>query len=519
MNFALLPEDILLDIYKYAAVSEEASKTLPHQLQLLSVCQRLRRTAFSLLFNTIYFSYTSPISSSLGHNNRGNESTADKTCLSTNLDMFKKLNCLSHARAINIHTRINYYPIPALQLICGLLQELPNITSLSIQVDYYFFSALSMDRSMTRYEDSYKPLVRLLGDRLPSVKRLWMYGSRECPVKSQWFDELQAVYAKQLQELNRDICASDSVNPEPFSKLTSLSIKFTADVFPLVMSFAPTLKRLQLYNVSTNNESLEDIDLSSDVEFTELKYLSISYRTSSPPVLLKNALTAKLNFPQLEYLRLYFWNLYCPILAHARLPAKMRKIDIESCSPVLDLLFSTGVSQVKTLLVTALLHPEENNQKSKRLLHKLFSRQFCLQTGGLRLDKTLALSPDDLLDLNLTVLQIGMSMGPEMVVKFIDKLHALRDVNFTNIAGAFAGDSGDSVRPFVAPLHRLTLIYPESPDASLVNYLVLRLWNLRFLIAKQVDARPICDHVQRLVGEYPHIKHICFSLQDEDFIL
>ncbi|KAJ1739840.1 hypothetical protein LPJ68_004316 [Coemansia sp. RSA 1086] len=228
------------------------------------------------------------------------------------------------------------------------------------------------------------------------------------------------------------MCAPGSVNPKLFTKLTSLSIRFSADIFSLAVSFAPTLKKLQLYNVSTDNESLESIDLQSDVEFAELKYLLINYRTTSH-ILSSTNTAAKLKFPQLEYLSLYFWNSYCPILVHAQLPAKMRKIDIESCSPVLNLLFSTGVSQVQTLLVTALLHPDENNPKTKKLLHRLFSPQFCLQTGGLRLDNTLVLAPDDLLNLNITVLQIGMSMGPEMVVKFIAKLDALRDPMSTDL--------------------------------------------------------------------------------------
>ncbi|KAJ2143173.1 hypothetical protein IW136_001731 [Coemansia sp. RSA 678] len=469
-------------------------------------------------------------------NNRGIEKVSKDT-LMTNAHLLKSTNMFDKVKTVHITIQANYYSVKSLHLICSemekCLKQWPNVIELNLCFWFNYFSGLTADRNIDRYQASMQPYVKTIGELLPHVSKLVLQGATQCEVLDEWFGDLALLYSNQLRYLDRDYSIVIDTPPlQTFKMLTSLSVTFGEFTnYSTACAAASQLQQLRIYNIPCSVDQSLPAVKTTTIVFPELRCLLLEYPRASNVFANRKAHASlpKLKLPCLETLHILFGGNYCPVLACAVLPTSMKSINIIGQYGILSVLDKCGVRRVEKLMITALLNPTNDASATKNLIKSLYDCNRVTRHGCLRLDKTLTLDPDDLETLTITHLQIGMEMDSAMVIAFITKLSRLVDIKFTNVSTEDSvvnladpeinGHIGKTIVPFAAPINSLSVNYNNNRDSTqpgleLIKYLLLRLPMLRYLTANKVSAKDITKHVEQFEPHFPHLSHITFNIEE-----
>ncbi|KAJ1848453.1 hypothetical protein LPJ70_001024 [Coemansia sp. RSA 2708] len=537
MSLLNLADDVLTSTCQYAVgVPPATNNAVKNQLPLLSTCQKLRQVAEPVVYKKAYFNYAGAMQAG---EDMDPKATLDH--LSTNIDLLEETKMLDMVTAVHISVSVKTHPISALELIRDRIREAvkswESVTELSLLITYQqepYLTAhhslkvrpIGSQRTLNRYVSPFKPLVAGFNELLPNITRMQVQGSSQCMYEDEWYHDLAGSYAAQLQHLSRPLLIHAD-ECKPLTALTSLSLGFQEYAhYQLVHAAAPTLQKLELRNIAcTVMDSLPGSAYTfKKLGFPELRSLLLEY-PRAPNVFEVDMFTdlPDILMPQLQTLRILYGGNYCPVLAHAKLPRHIQKVEVIGQFGVLEQLSKSRIKLIDELRTTAMLRPNDNLPKSRRLLQTLYDPSRVTQHGGLRLDSTLALGAADLHGLMLTHVQVGMELTPSMLVVFLDTLKALVHVNFTNVRSeeseveSLPSDDPTNIEPLEAPLRAMTIRYNsvgDVPSAKLLNYLVLRLPRLQSVSTNKVSSEPVKKHVELLASKFPHLRDICFNLAD-----
>ncbi|PIA16926.1 hypothetical protein COEREDRAFT_86679 [Coemansia reversa NRRL 1564] len=536
MHICNLPDDVLRGIFQHFCYYQKASiNTWKTQLLLLSICQKWRHLAISIVYNRVYLTCRDQLEDNSIDDNNPVE-TIDFAEIITNLDLFITNDCAHLACYADIQIAYVFNAFDGLGRAINYMKDFPMSWHKIKTLYLSSFNGASFE--LHAFDEQYNEvqvnqLVRGFYDLMPNLLKIKLEGAGS---NRHLFGKLAGRYQNQLDQLNSSV---HIVLPENycFAQLSKLDISLDFENnYKLSQICTTSLVYLGLHNVPINYQwaSFKNTTDAKCIVFSHLKTFNLSYaldllqidRTDTE--LDHDGSSLEIYFPALVRLRVKSYKKNCKFFDYAILPNTMDSFNVLGTMETIQVLSNMRIPQVRELSLNVVFTVDNMCQTTVKSINKILNNSPKSKINKLIIAGIIYEIDFGVIEWSqLTLLHIGAQVKMDIALGVIAKLPNLNDLMFQTFAAqnipeeAFAlentSDCHDKLETLNSSITKLKLIfdsfvYPENLIIASIKYLSVRLSSLKLFNAQIAINKDMTEFVNEYSSIYPNLTNITFEL-------